>query len=291
MNSDRRLPDFVAVGPQRTGTTWLHQVLTGHVGLPSTKETDFFSRHFDRGLNWYLAYFSACPPNRPMGEIDPNYFGVPQAHERISATIPRCRIVVSLRDPTERAWSSYRTMRRDAWTRVGFEETVAHNDVIRESSRYAFHLANLQRLFGTDRVLTLFYEDLEANPQSYLDRVCDFIEAPRISIEGNPVATERVNTVTHAPRNRRIAQNARNARDWMLAHRWHRTHALLENLGVWRSAFGGGVEFGAMDPATEDRMRDYFRPEVESLERLIGRDLSHWKYGREPVATSRVTGA
>jgi len=280
MNSARRLPDFVVVGPQRTGTTWLHQVLAGHIGLPSTKETDFFSKHFERGLDWYLAYFSGCRADRPMGEVNPNYFGIPQAYERIARTVPHCKIVVSLRDPTERAWSSYRTMRRDAWTRVGFEETVARNEVIRESSRYAFHLGNLRRLFGVDQVLLLFYEDLEANPQSYLDQVCNFIEAPPISIKGTAVATQRVNAVTHAPRSRRTAQNARNARDWMLTHRWHRTLGLLETIGVWRRAFGGGEEFGMIHPDAEAKRRDHFRPEVEALEQMIGRDLGHWKGGR-----------
>jgi hypothetical protein len=171
-------------------------------------------------------------------------------------------------------------MRRDAWTRVGFEETVARNEVIRESSRYAFHLGNLRRLFGVDRVLLLFYEDLEANPQNYLDQVCNFIGAPSISIKGTAVATERVNAVTHAPRSRRTAQNARNARDWMLTHRWHRTLGLLETIGVWRRAFGGGEEFGVIDPGAEAQLRDHFRAEVEALEQMIGRDLGHWKGGR-----------
>jgi hypothetical protein len=286
MNSARRLPDFIAVGPQRTGTTWLHRVLAGHVGLPSTKETDFFSKHFERGLDWYLAYFSSCRVDRPIGEVNPNYFGIPLAYERIAGTIPRCKIVVSLRDPTERAWSSYRTMRRDAWTRVGFEETVARSEVIRESSRYAFHLGNLRRLFGADRVLVLFYEDLETNPQSYLDQVCAFIGAPPISIEGTTVASERVNAVTHAPRSRRMAQNARNARDWMLTNRWHRTLGLLETVGVWRRAFGGGEEFGVIDPAVEAHLRDHFRPEVEALEQMLGRDLRHWKGGPPPCRAS-----
>jgi len=286
MNSARRLPDFVAVGPQRTGTTWLHQVLAGHIGLPTTKETDFFSKHFERGLDWYLAYFAKCRADRPLGEVNPNYFGIRQAYERIASTIPRCKIVVTLRDPTERAWSSYRAMRRDAWTRVGFQETVARNDVIRESSRYAFHLSNLWRLFGADLVLLLFYEDLQANPQSYLNKVCDFIGAPRISIEGTATATERVNAVTHAPRSRRMAQNARNARDWMMMHRWHRSLALLETFGVWQRAFGGGEAFGMIDPEAEAQLREHFRPEVEALEQLIGRDLGHWKRGRPSCRAS-----
>jgi hypothetical protein len=278
----RRLPNFIAVGPQRTGTTWLHRVLSGRVGLPTVKETDFFSKHFARGLDWYLAFFRKCPSGLPMGEIDPNYFGITLACERIASLIPDCRIVVSLRDPTERAWSSYRIMRRDAWTRVGFEETVAINPVIRESSRYAFHLRHWQSRFGVERVLVALYEDLVADPQSYLDRICSFLEIEPIPVHGTAVAAERVNTVTVAPRSRRLAQNTRNARDWLLIRRWHRTIALLERAGVFRLAFGGGEEFGAMDPAIEARLREHFRPEVEALEEMLGRDLSHWKRGSSP---------
>ena len=280
MTENRRLPDFIAVGPQRTGTTWLHKVLAGHAGLPTTKETDFFLENFARGLDWYRAFFTACPSGAPIGEIDPNYFGAPLARERIAASVARCRIIVSLRDPTERAWSSYRTMRRDSWTRTGFEETVMRSEVIRESSRYAFHLSQWRRGFGTDRVLVCLYDDLEADPQAYLDRICAFIGLPAIAVRGTAAATERVNSVTEAPRSRRIARSARDARDWLAMHRWYRTERALERLGLWRFAFAGGGEFGAMDPAAEARLREYFRPEVEALEALLGRDLSAWKRPR-----------
>jgi hypothetical protein len=236
-----------------------------------------------------LSYFENPSPGRPVGEIDPNYFGISEACDRIGETIPHCRIVVSLRDPTARAWSSYRTMHRDAWTRLGFEETVAQNEVIRESSRYAYHLDRWRSRFGIDRVLVMLYDDLEASAQSYLDRICDFIDAPRLAIQGTVLADERVNAVTHAPRSRRAARNARNARDWMRAHRWHRTIALLERAGIWKRLFGGGEEFGAMDPETEARLREHFRPEVEALEQMLGRDLSHWKNGNAPSKASGTT--
>lgn len=284
--SSPRLPDFIAVGPQRTGTTWLHKVLGGHVGLPTIKETDFFSKHYDRGLEWYRAFFGNCAANLPMGEIDPNYFGIVEVCERIAHHIPHAKIIVTLRDPVERAYSSYRIMRRDAWTRVGFEETVARNNVIRESSRYSFHLKNWWDHFGRDRVIVLMYENLEADPQAFLDRICAFIGIARIVVEGSALATERVNTVTHAPRSRRIAQNARNARDWMRVHRWHRAIDVLDKAGVWRYCFGGGEEFQSMDPQVEARLREHFRPEVEALEELLGRDLSAWKGVRTGGATS-----
>ena len=291
MTEHRRLPDFIAVGPQRTGTTWLYQVLAGRVGLPSSKETDFFLKNFERGSDWYLAFFGGCPGAAPMGEIDPNYFGAPAARERIAAMLPQCKIVVSLRDPTERAWSSYRTMRRDAWTRASFEETVMRSAIIRESSRYAFHLANWQHDFGLDQVLVCLYDDLETDPQAYLDRICEFIGAAQVSLGGIATATERVNTVVEAPRSRRLAQSARDVRDWLAMHRWNRTSHALERLGLWRFAFAGGEEFGAIDPAVEARLREYFLPEVEELEALLGRDLEAWKRPRPRAAAAAAASA
>ncbi|MGH7950026.1 MAG: sulfotransferase family protein [Candidatus Binataceae bacterium] len=291
MKRSALLPDFIVVGPQRTGTTWLDAVLRGRVNLPRrAKETDFFTRHYAKGLDWYREYFADARAGFPTGEIDPNYFGAADARDRIARDLPRCRIVCTLRDPTERAYSSYRTMRRDAWTRVGFEETVARNEVIRESSRYAHHLRAWQQLFAPDRVLVLLYDDLEAAPQLFLDRVCLFIGIPPFPLAEVPDAQLRINTVEIAPRSRRIAQNARNARDWMREHKWRRTISALDRLGVWRWSFGGGEEFAPMDLDVESRLRDHFRAEVEAFEALIVRDLSSWKFGRHAQPNHRTRG-
>src|SRR5689334_22589981 len=94
---DPRLPDFIAIGPPRTGTTWLYRALSGRVGLPrDTKETDFFSDNYGRGIEWYLDFFRDCPADLPIGEISPNYFAAPQAPDRIAASVPDCRIICTL---------------------------------------------------------------------------------------------------------------------------------------------------------------------------------------------------
>src|ERR1700753_1105916 len=70
-----RLPSFIVVGPPRTGTTWIHEVLHRHATLPGpTKETRFFDLHFTRGLKWYLSHFSKANEGRPLGEVAPTYF-------------------------------------------------------------------------------------------------------------------------------------------------------------------------------------------------------------------------
>jgi len=97
-----RLPDFVGVGPGRTGTTWLHEVLKGHVNLPAgIKETDFFTTNYNKGIEWYADHFRDADRIRPTGEINP-YFGFPEAAERIAIHIPRCKIICTFRNPVER---------------------------------------------------------------------------------------------------------------------------------------------------------------------------------------------
>ena len=96
-----RLPEFIAVGPPRTATTWLDAVLRGHVGLPEgTKETHFFTRSYSNGLAWYRSHFAYCPPQLQVGEICTSYFRSSTARGRISTDIPGCKIICSLRDPT-----------------------------------------------------------------------------------------------------------------------------------------------------------------------------------------------
>src|SRR6202167_2725285 len=112
-NTDRelRLPDFIGVGPGRTGTTSLHEVLKGRVNLPAgIKETDFFTTNYHKGIEWYAHHFRDADRTRPVGEVNP-YFGFPEAAERIATHIPRCRIICSFRNPVERIYSAYKLWR------------------------------------------------------------------------------------------------------------------------------------------------------------------------------------
>ena len=106
-----RLPEIIGVGPPRTGTTWLHNVLDGHVDLPhGVKETLYFTTFYHKGFDWYAHHFRDADRTRPVGEINP-YFGFPEAAERIAIHIPRCKIICSFRNPVERIYSAYKLWR------------------------------------------------------------------------------------------------------------------------------------------------------------------------------------
>src|SRR5438445_2058789 len=260
-----RLPDFVVIGLARTATTWLDQVLRGHVGLPrDVKELDFFGKNYARGPAWYKSYFAGCDPKLPVGEICPTYFASAEVRARIVQLIPNCKIICTLRDPVERVYSLYTLHRRNALTKKDFEAYIAEG-----WGADAQRLAGWLGAFPKQNVLICLYDDIETDPQAYLDRICDFIGIGRIAIIGSPIATDRVNRYGRAPKNRRLAKRARKLAEWLTAHEFYSVTQLLSRAGLWRFCFERGEEFRGLDPATEARVRERFLPEIEQIEQLI----------------------
>ncbi len=70
-------------------------------------------------------------------------------------------------------------LRRIVATKVDFERAATTRGDLLESNRYGTHLANWFDTFGRERVQVLIYDDLEADPQAFLDSVCDFIGVAR----------------------------------------------------------------------------------------------------------------
>lgn len=276
--SELRLPDFIAVGPPRTGTTWLYKVLGGHVGLPNgLKETDFFAWEYRRGLQWYSNFFRNCSPHLCVGEIDPNYFDYPKAASRIAADIPGCRIVVTLRDPVDRVYSCYKMTHR-----IGLIDGPLDFDSQRETlaarASYADNVLRWWDKFGRDNVLILLYDDLQANAQEFVDRVCSFIGIASIRIAGSPFENNRINPSAEMPRSVRLARLIHRLRSVFRKHHWSRLSAMLQRgRPITDFVFSGGAHYPHLHPTLEKQLRDRFVPEVEQLERLLGRDLSSWK--------------
>jgi LPS sulfotransferase NodH len=272
------LPSIIAVGPQRTATTWLHRLLQGHAGVPRTKELDFFNANYERGLEWYAQFFSDCPPGLPKIEICPNYFATPIAIERIAADLPDCRIVCTLRDPLERAWSHYRLLRGRGFTHADFEQlATTPGSVIHESGRYAFFIAKWFECFGRDNVLVLLYEDLIADPPAFIGALCSFMGIPPIPIAQHASELKRVNVATHDAKRPRMAHAGMVAMKWLEAHHAWRLKKIAAKLKIWRMCFASGDEFAPLSQEVASRMRAFYEPEILATEKLLGRNLDIWR--------------
>jgi Sulfotransferase domain len=272
-----RFPDFIAVGPPRTGTTWLDRTLRRHVGLPSIKETQFFAYNYDLGVDWYRSYFRDCDPRMPVGEIAPTYFDYPQARARIATVIPRCHIICSLRDPVERAYSHYKAWHRGGLLNGSFDDVV-QTSWAAIAVNYASNLREWQKLFGAENVLVLLYEDLRADPQAYLDAVCGFIGFASIDLSAMPGSADPVNPSNQAPRSMILARTMLKLRDELIRRRYRRLARVVEaGSPLWKLSFTGGKAYPPLDAELEARLRHVLTPEIEDLESLLGRALAAWK--------------
>jgi hypothetical protein len=261
----------------RTGSTWLHHALSGVAALPRMKETRFFRERYRDGIAWYARQFRVPVDGEPIGEIGPTYFASTDAIRRIHAHIPDCKIIVTLRDPVDRAYSYYKLMRSSARTSESFEETLVRGHGNWESNRYTFYLRKWQERFGAQHVLVNLYDDLNSDPQAYLDRICNFAAAKAVLLTERTPPPQAHNRVLRQPKNLRLATTARIFRSWLEQHELVLALKILRGSGAFAFCFERGEPFPELEPELGARVRERLRPEVDALEQMIGRDLSAWK--------------
>lgn len=285
------LPSFFVVGPPRTGTSWLHEVLKDRTGLPaSTKETRFFDVHFHRGVRWYQARFRDCKDGDRMGEIAPTYFASREVRTRIKKLIPDAKIVCIFRNPVERLISLYRVKRAYGFIPWDLDEALLRDRELAESSMYATHFAAWLSAFGSEQVMAMFYEDLCEQPQLFVDQLADFIAIPRFTLADRELrlvhSSERM---TH-PRSYLRTRRATLIAEWLKAKRLGRLVAAVKGSPLGKFFLGGGRRFAEPSPETAQTICHLLRGEIEKLEALVNRDLSEWKQPSRLVE-SAVTGA
>lgn len=277
---ERALPSFFIVGPPRTGTSWLHEILAPIALLPfPTKETRFFDQHFRRGLNWYLAHFPASPEKRIMGEVAPTYFASAHAREHIAKLIPDAKVVCVFRNPVDRVLSLYRLKRAYGMFPWTFEQAILNDPELLESGRYATHLKGWLGTLGEKQVLVTVYEDLKRDPQNYLNNITDFLCIPRISL----TAAQRrfINAsegLTH-PRSYYLTRAASKIVAWFKAKRFDGLVAAARRKIFLKLFLRSGSRFECLSQDHASKLYELFRPEVEELESLLNRDFSTWKSG------------
>lgn len=273
------LPSFFVIGPPRTGTSWLHEILRQCSWLSNpTKETRFFDKHFHRGLEWYASHYREATPGRRIGEIAPTYFASPEARERIARLIPQAKVVCTFRNPVDRVLSLYRLKRAYGLIPWSFEEAMVRDPELMESSRYAFYLKEWQNTLGNAQVLPTVYEDLRSNPQSYLDTVTEFVDLPRIRLGPSQINRVLTSEGMTEPRSYYLTRAAQQLAEWSRALRLDAVIAEAKKRGMLKLFVGGGPAFAKVPFAERLTLYELFRPEVEQLEAMLNRDLSAWKY-------------
>ena len=172
---------FVVAGVQKAGTTAIHDFLAQHpqIALLRDQALHFFDKeehfadkpdykvlveNFDPGRHWKVA-----------GEVTADYLYYPRALERIAAYNPNMKIIISLRNPTERAFSQWNMRREKNQEPLEFIEALKRDEEIGISknprgnayiarSLYAPQLEKVLALFPLEQVFVIKYEAFRADP-------------------------------------------------------------------------------------------------------------------------------
>lgn len=171
-------PDALVIGPMKAGTTWIQRYMETCEGvcLPrGVKETFFFDRYWERGAEWYRRRFVTDDPTavRKRLEIAPSYFHKPEVPRRIKETLGNIPILVTLRNPVERAWSHYLHLRRYGYTNSSLWIASQEFPEIIDASRYRTCLQNWYAEFSRESVRFVWLELLQNSPIEYAVAVCE----------------------------------------------------------------------------------------------------------------------
>lgn len=186
----RKLPDFIIIGAQKSGTSSLFYYLNQHpsLDLSTQKEIHYFDLNRHRGLNWYKSFFPLKTSKKRTGEASPYYLFSKTAPRELSKVKPDIKLIVLIRNPIDRAYSQYQMTAKQVndpnYPR--FEEVIAPGNEM-EARRnflsrglYALHIKNWFECFERGQFLFIKSEDFFADPKEALGELYKWLGVDEI---------------------------------------------------------------------------------------------------------------
>jgi hypothetical protein len=274
-------PNFVYIGPDKAGSTWLFKVLAWHpqTYVTPAKDLYFFDQFYERGVEWYARQFVPEPHHRIVAEISHDYLYDAHTPARMQAVLPGARLMVCLREPVSRAFSAYLYLRKFGLYTGTFAQALEAEDRLKERGRYAPYLEPFFDRFGRENVYVGLFDDLEADPNRFANDLFAFLGVDQIEL---PAAVQEKTLAAAQARStwltRLVKEAALAARSVGLSSLVGQIKGLPLVHHLLYKPFTG-EEKPVPDPATAQDLRAFFTPEVERLDALLGTDLrTRWGY-------------
>lgn len=287
------LPNFLVIGAEKAGTTWIHDRLRHHpdVFMSSVKELHYFNREgasaenisngTTKDLEWYASHFQGADEERAIGEATPRYLCDPSAPSRIQRQLPEVKLIACLRYPVDRAYSHYWMAKGKKHTSQDFEEIVDQRDSrFIERGRYGKQLAQYLSFFDRDQLLMLIHEEVFDAPSRSLNTICSFLDVDDTFFQGQSWVTEEVHPAS-TERSILLHRAIGAIATWMRHHKGAR-HVL--NL-LKRAGIAGGIkkmnkktrDYPEMPTEVRKELDQYYASTVRRVENLVGRRIERWR--------------
>ena len=293
-----RTPDFFLVGAPKCGTTALNDYLAAHpdIFMCPRKEAHHFcadwSPSYLADRQAYLNLFAAARQEKRLGEASVWHLYAPHAAAAIRDFCPQAQIIIMLRNPLEVIYALHAHRLyiasediadfADALDAEEFRKQGARLPLwpypiaglfYRDVARYADRVNHYFETFGRENVRVIIYDDFRADTARVFRETCDWLG---VATDGQP----DFRVVNASKRNR-----SRLLRYWL-----DNPPAPLRRLvspflskearhNVLHSLRRLNTQHAPRPPLPDELRRALqreFRPDVERLGELLGRDLTHW---------------
>ncbi len=271
------LPNFLICGAEKAGTTALYNYVKKHpnVFFSEPKETFFFNRKFDKGVEWFKKHFESYGGEKAIGEGTATTIYSSKAPHRIREVLDSPRLIFVLRDPIERAYSQYfyYLQRGKISPDLSFIQALEKNEWgILDKGKYIQFIHRFDRVdeFSIHIILN---KKLKKDPGNVLGELFSFL---KVDEEFRPEIGKRYN-VTRYPRSREIYHWIRRG--------WHTVRDSVEPIfpttidvvrqGMRKILFD--TEKPAMTEEARAYLREFYAESNARLEEYIDQDLSHWE--------------
>jgi len=285
-------------GVLKAATTSVFQLVGEHdkICRAKPKHTKYFMFEYEKGLSYYYqTYFHHHENEEILFDGTPNYIMFPGATERIQEIYPEAKFIVMLRDPVKRAHSQWwMNFSVSNYENLPFQQAIRKNienekplEYYRDSkkfkttfkrkyveiSKYSPQLRHLYSLYPEEQVKIFLVKDLKENTKRVIRDIWGFVNLP---------CDRTINTtVTRKSLDKIGSFIFRCCRGFSRLSGI--SNVISENLKsfVWnriRIFTSKSREKPKISSDLELYLRDFYSEDINTLENLIERDLSHWKY-------------
>lgn len=296
-----RLPDFIIPGAAKSGTTTLYQLLSQHPDLffpPSRKEPFYFSfggekpNYSDQQFNsipiWetdkYLELFDTATESQLCGEASTSYLYTYEKSLNLLNSfygegLKSLKAMVILRNPVDRAYSHYTYLIRNGFENRSFEEAISKEGIEEWKKKrwgfdylaygeYAAQVAAFKE--GIPQTKVWLLEDLKKGSET-TDAMLDFLGVSPMkfdnSMKANPSGIPKNKGLVNLLRKNPLARQIGKALPTNLQSKLKSQRDKLMSKLLIKEP---------INPETRQKLTVHFRKDIEKLQDLIDRDLSHW---------------
>jgi hypothetical protein len=299
------LPNFLIIGAAKSGTSSLFSYLGQHPQIytspikgpcffafeegetvkvfgPGDQAT--FDRHIVTDRRAYESLFDGVRDEKAFGEASVLYLYSPTAAARIKRAVPDVKLIALLRNPVDRAFSSYSHLRRDGRETLddfgkgllAEESRVnAQWQHLWHYTRLGFYHAQLTRyydLFDPGQIAVYTSDEFRDQPLKVLRELFSFLGVddrfvPDVSMRHNVSGTPKSRSLHRFLTRPNSVKNI--VKPWLpsVLRKKLRGKALKWNTVVGNSR---------LSEETRSYLVNLYRDDVLKLQSLIQRDLCHW---------------